>query len=233
MPLAVRTCSTMQLAGGNRPSVELHEHEHQRSGCDCIRRRPQGRRFQNANRLAAGGQRYDGAGAMTLPAVDRRQSPAAQHFRTAGRGAQRPRQDQLLVARQRPRQPRRRRDFTAFSMNTCAALHARGKLRPLAVASQERIASHPDIPTLVEADGPAVEMHPWVALVAVNGTPPAVLAQRQRDIVAALGRAGSPRSHRTGRLRHHAIDAAGAARVHRCRLAARRHLVDDGRQAPL
>ncbi len=77
-------------------------------------------------------------------------------------------------------------DFTAFGINTVAGLFASGRLRPLAVASRARLARHPQIPTLLEVGGPAVEMHPWAALVAVAGTPPPVLAQLQRDIAAVL-----------------------------------------------
>jgi tripartite-type tricarboxylate transporter receptor subunit TctC len=80
-------------------------------------------------------------------------------------------------------------DFTAFGMNSLAGLMAAGRMRPLAVAAARRLASHPDIPTLREAGGPPVEMHPWAALVAVAGTPAPVLEQLQRDIVAALGHA--------------------------------------------
>jgi tripartite-type tricarboxylate transporter receptor subunit TctC len=78
-------------------------------------------------------------------------------------------------------------DFTTVGMNTVAGLYAGGRLRPLAVADRLRLVSHPDIPTLVEAGGPPVEMHPWAALMAVAGTPPAVLEVLQRDLVAALG----------------------------------------------
>jgi tripartite-type tricarboxylate transporter receptor subunit TctC len=74
-------------------------------------------------------------------------------------------------------------------MKTAAGLMARGRMRPLAVASRRRLASHPDIPTLIEAGGPAVEMHPWAALVAVAGTPAPVVEQLQHDIVAALDNA--------------------------------------------
>jgi tripartite-type tricarboxylate transporter receptor subunit TctC len=80
-------------------------------------------------------------------------------------------------------------DFTAFGMNSVASLMDAGRMRPLAVASARRLASHPDIPTLREAGGPPVDMHPWAALVTVAGTPPALQAQLQRDIVAALGSA--------------------------------------------
>jgi tripartite-type tricarboxylate transporter receptor subunit TctC len=80
-------------------------------------------------------------------------------------------------------------DLTAFGINTVAGLMASGKLRPLAVAAKTRLASHPEIPTLVEAGGPPVEMHPWAALVTVAGTPPAIVEQLQQDIAAALGSA--------------------------------------------
>ena len=78
-------------------------------------------------------------------------------------------------------------DFTAIGMNTVAGLVATGRLRPLAVAARQRLASHPDIPTVREAGGPAVDMHPWAALMGRAGTPASVLEQLQRDIVAALG----------------------------------------------
>jgi tripartite-type tricarboxylate transporter receptor subunit TctC len=77
-------------------------------------------------------------------------------------------------------------DFTAFSVNTVAGLLAAGRLRGLAVAARQRLASQPGIPTLAESGAPAVEMHPWAALVTVAGTPPPVLAQLQSDISRAL-----------------------------------------------
>ncbi len=77
-------------------------------------------------------------------------------------------------------------DLTAFGHNTVAGLAASGRLRPLAVAAKSRIASLPAVPTLPEAGGPPVEMHPWAALVTVAGTPAPLLAQLQRDIVGAL-----------------------------------------------
>lgn len=80
-------------------------------------------------------------------------------------------------------------DFTAIGMNTASALMAAGKLRPLAVAAKHRLAAHPAIPTLPEAGGPAVEMHPWAALVGIARTPPPVLEQLRRDIAAVLAEA--------------------------------------------
>ncbi len=77
-------------------------------------------------------------------------------------------------------------DFTAIGMNTVAGLVAAGHLRPLAVGSAQRLASHPEIPTLAEAGGPAMTMHPWAALVTRRGTPPAVLQVLARDLAWAL-----------------------------------------------
>jgi tripartite-type tricarboxylate transporter receptor subunit TctC len=80
-------------------------------------------------------------------------------------------------------------DFTVIGVNTVAGLAASGRLRPLAVAARKRLASHPEIPTLPEAGGPLVEMHPWAAMMAVGGTPPALVQQLRGDIVTALGSA--------------------------------------------
>jgi len=77
-------------------------------------------------------------------------------------------------------------DFTTTSMNTAAPLMAQGRLRPLAVAAQQRLPGHPEIPTLAQAGGPPVDMHPWAALLAVAGTPPPVMAVLERDLAQAL-----------------------------------------------
>lgn len=77
-------------------------------------------------------------------------------------------------------------DITAFSLNTMNGLYQQGKLRPLAVAARQRLPALPAVPTLPEAGGPAVEMHPWAALVAVAGTPAPVLAQLEHELAAAL-----------------------------------------------
>ena len=108
-------------------------------------------------------------------------------------------------------------DFTAFGMNSVAGLMAAGRLRPLAVAASRRLPGHPDIPTLREAGGPPVDMHPWAALVAVAGTPrghAGAAAARHRRRAGPLRGA---EARRAGRLRDHAVHAAGAARAHRRR----------------
>jgi tripartite-type tricarboxylate transporter receptor subunit TctC len=80
-------------------------------------------------------------------------------------------------------------DLTTFSMNSVSGFVAQGRLRALAVAARVRLKDYPQVPTLAEAGGPAVEMHPWAALVARAGTPPPLLEQLHRDITAALGAA--------------------------------------------
>ena len=77
-------------------------------------------------------------------------------------------------------------DFTTVGMNTAAGLMASGRLRALAVAARTRLADQPDIPTLAEAGGPAVTMHPWAGLVTVSGTPEPVLQTLLRDLALAL-----------------------------------------------
>lgn len=77
-------------------------------------------------------------------------------------------------------------DFTPLSMYTVAPMTKSGRMRALAVAARTRLRDYPQLPTLAEAGGPMVEMHPWAALVGVAGTPPAVVDALQRDVVAAL-----------------------------------------------
>jgi tripartite-type tricarboxylate transporter receptor subunit TctC len=77
-------------------------------------------------------------------------------------------------------------DFTAFSLNTVAGLVAGGRLRALAVGARERIAALPQVPTLEQAGGPAVEMRPWAALVTLAGTPAPLLGRLRGDIGLAL-----------------------------------------------
>ena len=80
-------------------------------------------------------------------------------------------------------------DFTVLGMNAASGMYEAGKWRPLAVAAQQRLREHADIPTIVEAGGPPVSMTPWAALIGVAGTPPAVLETIHRDALIALSSA--------------------------------------------
>jgi tripartite-type tricarboxylate transporter receptor subunit TctC len=77
-------------------------------------------------------------------------------------------------------------DFTTVSVNTAAGLMVSGRLRPLAVAARMRLRDHPTIPTVTEAGGPPVHMHPWAGLVTVAATPVPVMDRLQRDLAAVL-----------------------------------------------
>jgi tripartite-type tricarboxylate transporter receptor subunit TctC len=61
-----------------------------------------------------------------------------------------------------------------------------GKLRVLAVASVQRAASMPDVPTLAEAGVQGAESGTWYGVLAPRGTPQGVIERLNREIVAQL-----------------------------------------------
>ena len=61
-----------------------------------------------------------------------------------------------------------------------------GKLKPLAIARNERLASYPDVPTLREAGFPDIDPRPWFGVFAPAATPRAVIDRIRRDIAAVL-----------------------------------------------
>jgi tripartite-type tricarboxylate transporter receptor subunit TctC len=61
-----------------------------------------------------------------------------------------------------------------------------GKLRPLAVAANERLALLPDVPTAAEAGVPNYQASSWFGVVAPAGTPPAIVARLHQAIAAAV-----------------------------------------------
>jgi tripartite-type tricarboxylate transporter receptor subunit TctC len=57
------------------------------------------------------------------------------------------------------------------------------KLRLLAVAAKTRLATHPDLPTVEEAGGPAgYDVRGWIALFVPRGTPGAVIARLNQEV---------------------------------------------------
>ena len=58
-----------------------------------------------------------------------------------------------------------------------------GKLRALAVTSPRRIAAAPDVPTLNELGYPGIEASSWYGLYAPAGTPPAIIARINAEMV--------------------------------------------------
>ena len=61
-----------------------------------------------------------------------------------------------------------------------------GRVRVLAVTSAERAAALPEVPTLRELGYPELEATNWSGLVVPKGTPPAVIARLNAELVRAL-----------------------------------------------
>jgi tripartite-type tricarboxylate transporter receptor subunit TctC len=61
-----------------------------------------------------------------------------------------------------------------------------GKLRPLAVGTQQRSTSLPDVPTMAEAGYPQVEAYNWYSLFAPAATPKEVIARLNAEIVKVM-----------------------------------------------
>jgi tripartite-type tricarboxylate transporter receptor subunit TctC len=68
---------------------------------------------------------------------------------------------------------------------TLALLRDR-KLRALGIASAQRSALLPEVPTLSEAGLPGFDASLWFAIVAPAATAPAIVARLNREIAAAL-----------------------------------------------
>ena len=58
-----------------------------------------------------------------------------------------------------------------------------GKLRALAVTTKKRLSTVPEYPTIAEAGVPGYEHSSWVGILAPAGTPPAVVAKLNAEIV--------------------------------------------------
>jgi tripartite-type tricarboxylate transporter receptor subunit TctC len=75
---------------------------------------------------------------------------------------------------------------TAFlNAASSAAMIRAGKLRPIAVLAERRLADYPDVPTLAEAGYPGVGTLHWQSMLAPANTPKDVLAALFKGIVEA------------------------------------------------
>ena len=61
-----------------------------------------------------------------------------------------------------------------------------GRVRALAVTSPQRLASHPDVPTMAEAGFKDMEVEFWTGLLAPAKTPPAIIKRLQDEIIAIV-----------------------------------------------
>lgn len=71
------------------------------------------------------------------------------------------------------------------TMNSLAFI-GNGRLRALAVTSEDRLASLPDVPTASEAGLADFNVSPWFGLVAASGTPKDRIDRLSREIRAIL-----------------------------------------------
>jgi tripartite-type tricarboxylate transporter receptor subunit TctC len=75
---------------------------------------------------------------------------------------------------------------TAFiNAASSAAMIKAGKMRPIAVLAEQRLADYPDVPTLAEAGYPGVGTLHWQSMLAPANTPKEVLATLYKAIVDA------------------------------------------------
>lgn len=78
-------------------------------------------------------------------------------------------------------------DWTLGTVGSAGALLRGGRVKLLAIASDKRLASQPDVPTVAESGGPqGYEVNSWVGLASPKGTPPAVIAKINADLAHAL-----------------------------------------------
>ena len=65
-----------------------------------------------------------------------------------------------------------------------------GKLRPLAVSSDDRVKQFPDLPTIAEAGVPGYEFTAWIGAFAPARTPPAVVNKLNAEFRKVLADPG-------------------------------------------
>jgi tripartite-type tricarboxylate transporter receptor subunit TctC len=70
--------------------------------------------------------------------------------------------------------------------NTASELVQSGKVRAIAVATDKRVPTMPDVPTLKEAGLPNFAYESWFGLMAPAGTPAAIIDKVNKDTVEAL-----------------------------------------------
>ncbi|UDM53587.1 tripartite tricarboxylate transporter substrate binding protein [Cupriavidus sp. MP-37] len=79
-----------------------------------------------------------------------------------------------------------RADATLTAITSALPFIKAGKLRVLAVASEQRTPVYPDAPTFAEQGYPGMVGYGWFGLVAPAGTPPAITERLNREASAVL-----------------------------------------------
>jgi tripartite-type tricarboxylate transporter receptor subunit TctC len=76
--------------------------------------------------------------------------------------------------------------FKLDNIVTTLKLARDGKVRALAVTTMQRSAAAPEIPTMNEAGVPGYDANAWFGVFAPAGTPPAIIARLNREIVSII-----------------------------------------------
>lgn len=80
--------------------------------------------------------------------------------------------------------------FAAWTFGSVMSLVRSGRLKVLGVAARSRMASEPEVPTILEAGGPAgYEVDSWTALLAPRGMSPVLARRISADVARALAEA--------------------------------------------
>lgn len=77
-------------------------------------------------------------------------------------------------------------DYVFANMPAAVNQVRAGTLRPLAVTTAQRSSELPDVPTVLEAGFPRLQIDPWYGVFVPAGTPPEVVAKLNEGINAAL-----------------------------------------------
>jgi tripartite-type tricarboxylate transporter receptor subunit TctC len=78
-------------------------------------------------------------------------------------------------------------DISFAVLGTSLPLVRDGKIRALAIATEKRVDSVPDVPTMSEAGLPGFEATLWFAIVAPAGLPAPILERLNREVNAIVG----------------------------------------------
>ena len=71
-------------------------------------------------------------------------------------------------------------------LGNAAAFERNGKVRLLGVATTQRLASHPHLPTIAESGFPDYNAYPWFGMLAPAGTPHDIVQRLASEITAAV-----------------------------------------------
>jgi tripartite-type tricarboxylate transporter receptor subunit TctC len=102
-------------------------------------------------------------------------------------------------------------DVMVSNLPECLAQIRGGRLRPLAITSAERHPLVPEVPTVGEAGFPQLEITNWTAVLTQSGTPAALKARLERDVLAAIRDADTKRRAEEGGFQVLGWDTARSA----------------------